>query len=156
MTRTAGSSRTWRLTFLTGRPLSISNGRSAGILLLLLDGLLLLAMWPIFGAFVIGAVLCGLLTGAAMRSWNDAHPATQEDRSWSPSRLPEINIGAVNVGGDFGGFLFLVAAVLAIVVGLPSVRVFFAGSLLFAMLAAWALVRVRRAAHAPDVLHVAK
>jgi hypothetical protein len=144
------------LTFLTGRPLSVSNGRSAGILLLVLDGLLLFAMWPVVGAFVIAAVACGLLASAAIRSWNDAHPVTQEDRSWSPSRQPEINIGAVRVGGDFGGFLFLCATVLAIVLGLPSARLFVAGSLVFAMLAAWTLVKVRRSAHAPEILHVAR
>jgi hypothetical protein len=156
MTRRAGPSHAWRLTFLTGRPLSVSNGRSAGILLLVLDGLLLFAMWPVVGAFVIAAVCCGLVTSAVMRSWNDAHPVTQEDRSWSPSRQPEINIGAVRVGGDFGGFLFLCATVLAIVLGLPSARLFVAGSLICAVAAAGLLVKVRRSARGPQVLHVAR
>jgi hypothetical protein len=151
-----GALRRKRLTFLTDRPLSVSNGRSAAILLMVLDALLLLAMWPVVGAFALAAVACGLLTSAAMRSWNDAHPVTQEDRSWSPSRLPEINIGAVNVGGDFGGFLFLCAAFLAIVFGLPSARIFVAGSLVCAAIAAWLLIRVRRAAAAPEILHVAR
>jgi hypothetical protein len=145
-----------RLTFLTDHPLSMSNGRSAAILLMALDALLLLAMWPVVGAFALVTVVCGLLTSAALRSWHDAHPVTQEDRSWSPSRLPEINIGAVHVGGDFGGFLFLCASVVAIVFGVPSARIFVAGSLVCAAFAAWLLVRARRAAQAPEVLHVAR
>ena len=133
-----------RLTFLTDRPLSVNGSRHVGVLLLVLDALLLCAMWPIVGLFVIAAVVCGIGAGAWLRRWNDAHPVTQEDRSWSPSALPEINIGAVHIGGDIGGFFFLCATVLAVVIGLPSVRWFAAGALVAAIVAAAVLVVMRR------------
>ena len=112
--------------------------------MLILDALLLAAMWPIIRAFVPLAVVCGLATSAVLRRWNDAHPATHVDRETASARLPEINIGAVTVGGDFGGFLFLVAAVLSILAGVPSLRWFLVGSLACAGLAAAVLVRMRR------------
>jgi len=76
-----------RVTFLTDRPLSGNASRHAGGILLLLDALLLLAMWPIVGLFVVATVVCGLIASGMLRSWNDAHPTMQEDRSWSPSHL---------------------------------------------------------------------
>jgi hypothetical protein len=132
------------LTLLTERPLSINGHPHAGLVLLVLDALLLAAMWPIVGAFVFAVVACGLVAGAMLRRWNDAHPATQEDRSWSPRKLPEINIASVNVGGDVGGFLFLCATVLAVIVGLPSVRWFAVAALAAAILSATVLVARRR------------
>jgi hypothetical protein len=156
--RTFGPSdpRTLRnLTFLTERPLSPNAGRQAGLLLLLLDALLLAAMWPLIGAFILLAVVCGLATSALLRTWNTTHPATVEDRARSASRFPEINIGAVNVGGDIGGFLFLCAAVLSILVGVPSLRWFVVGSLTCAGLAAALLVRMRRSGiYTRTALHV--
>jgi hypothetical protein len=132
------------LTFLTERPLSINGHHHAGVVLLVLDALLLIAMWPVFGAFVLAAVVCGLVAGALLRRWNDAHPARQAERSWSASTPPEINIAAVNIGGDIGGFFFLCATVLTVVIGLPSVRWFAAGALAAAVLAGAVLVALRR------------
>jgi hypothetical protein len=132
-----------RLTFLTERPLSMNGERHAGFLLLLLGALLLAAMWPVVGVFVIVAVACGLATSAPLRIWNDAHPATHVDRARPAARRLEINIGAVDVGGDFGGFLFLCAAVFSIL-AVPSLRPFLVGSLACAGLAAAVLVRLRR------------
>jgi len=146
---------TRRFTFLTDCPLSGNASRHAGGILLLLDALLLFAMWPIVGLFVVATVVCGLIASAMLRSWNDVHPTTQEDRSWSPSNLPEINIGAVRVGGDIGGFFFLCATVLAIVLGLPSVRWFVAGSLACAAIAAALMVRARRGhVYTREAMHI--
>ena len=83
MTRPARPFESNGLTLLTNRPLSAPATGFAGGLLLLLDLLLLTAMWPIVGVFVLATVVCGLVAGAALRRWNDAHPIPRGDRSSS-------------------------------------------------------------------------
>jgi hypothetical protein len=55
---------------------------------------------------------------------------------------PGINFSRLEVGGDLGGFVFMVGVVVTLLVGLPQARVFFAaavagGVVLAVALGAW-------------------
>lgn len=42
---------------------------------------------------------------------------------------PEINISRIRVGGDLGGLIFVVGMMVCLLLGVPSARGFFGGSL---------------------------
>ena len=50
--------------------------RPNGSALLTLVAALLLATWPFFGTFTIGALIAGFFLSLAMRSWYREHPST--------------------------------------------------------------------------------
>jgi hypothetical protein len=117
-------------------------GLNGGFLLVYLAPLLFVALWPTFGAFVSGAVVTGLAFSVVVRLWNDRHPVTLAKRR-SADKQPEINLSGIPVGGDIGGFFFVVAAVL-MMLGLPSLRNFVFGATLAAVLLAYGLHTWRR------------
>jgi hypothetical protein len=112
-------------------------GLNGGFLIVYLVPLLLAALWPTFGPFTSGAVVAGLAFSVIVRKWNDRHPVTLAKRR-STDKDPEINLSGIPVGGDVGGFLFVVAAVL-MMLGLPSLRTFVVGAMLAAVFLAYAL-----------------
>lgn len=48
------------------------------------------------------------------------------------SRLPDINMSSIRVGGDLGGLIFAAGAVAILLVGVPGLRWFVGLSLLLA------------------------
>lgn len=62
-------------------------------------------------------------------------------------------LSAIPVGGDVGGLLFVVAAFVAILMGLPGMRLFVAGSVVMGLAAAGSLF-VWRSTHAGELPHV--
>ena len=60
------------------------------------------------------------------------------------SRLPEINMSAIRVGGNLGGLIFAAGAVVILLVGIPGLRWFIGLSLLLACGLAAAVIVWRR------------
>ena len=60
------------------------------------------------------------------------------------SRLPEINLSAIRVGGNLGGLIFAAGAVVILLVGIPGLRWFIGLSLLLACVLAAAVIVWRR------------
>ena len=60
------------------------------------------------------------------------------------SRLPEINMSAIRVGGNLGGLVFAAGAVAILLVGVPGLRWFIGLSLALASLMAVAVIGWRR------------
>jgi hypothetical protein len=123
-------------------PARIARDGSAAILLLV--ALLLIACWPFFDRFLIAAIVSGTLLSVLMRSWYDHHPARLSTRHLPLAPRPQLNISAVHVGGDVGGLIFTVGAVVTIVFSVPTLRVFLLASVACSALIAAALVGWRR------------
>jgi hypothetical protein len=127
-----------------GAPLtSLLLGRGGGSLALLAV-LLFAAMWPIFGVFVVGAILAGLALAVGLRVWNSQHPAAVACTRRIYGKDPEINISSVPVGGNIGGFFFVLSSSLTILLGLPELRGFVLGAMVGGALLAWGLFAWRR------------
>ena len=60
------------------------------------------------------------------------------------SRLPEINMSAIRVGGNLGGLVFAAGAVAILLVGVPGLRWFIGLSLMMASVMAAAVIVWRR------------
>ena len=60
------------------------------------------------------------------------------------SRLPEINMSAIRVGGNLGGFIFAAGAVAILLIGVPGLRWFIGLSLALAAVLAGATIAWRR------------
>ena len=60
------------------------------------------------------------------------------------SRLPEINMSAIRVGGNLGGFIFAAGAVAILLIGVPGLRWFIGLSLALAIALAASLFAWRR------------
>ena len=86
-------------------------------------------MWPIFGVFVVGAMLAGLALAVGLRAWNSQHPTAVACTRRIYGKDPEINISSVPVGGNIGGFFFVLASSLTILLGLPELRGFVLGAM---------------------------
>jgi hypothetical protein len=117
-------------------------GRNGGFLVALLLPLLFGALWPMFGALISGAAVAGVAFSFVIRAWNDRHPATVARRS-AKGNDPEINLSGIPVGGDVGGFFFVVASVV-MMLGLPSLRGFVVGATVASLLLAYGLLAWRR------------
>ena len=81
---------------------------------LVLWGVLAYAM-PVYGAFVVPALLFGLLLAVAMHRWNHRHPSVlpgddPRQRLWTP----EITVSRVRIGGDAIGLIAVVGTVAAL------------------------------------------
>lgn len=114
--------------------LRVWNTRHAGTrptaadpLLSVLAVSLFAAIWSMFGWFVLAAVGGGIITAIAVRQWNDRHPSRLAPATSRPDA--EINLSSIPVGGDFGGLLFVVAAIVTVLLGLPDVRWFVLASI---------------------------
>lgn len=136
------------LSLFTDRPsMHAAAPNGGGAVLLLLVGLLFASLWTLFDLVSLATLLMALGVGAALRVWHDRHPATEyTTRRDDGFVLPQINISAVPVGGDVGGVLFVGAALLTFIIGLPAMRTFAVASMLCSLLSAAALVFWRREA----------
>ena len=111
-----------------GAPLtSLLLGRG-GSSLALLALLLFAAVWPIFGVFVAGAIVAGLALAVGLRAWNNQHPTAVARTRQIYGKDPEINLSAIPVGGNIGGFFFVLASSLTVLLGLPELRWFVFGA----------------------------
>ena len=131
--RVRGYAALWKVMFLAlfvpsagaGAPLThVLLGLSGGSSLALLAPLLFAAVWPVFGLFTVGAVLAGMALAVGLRVWNSQHPTAVACTRRVSSRDPEINLSSIPVGGNVGGFFFVLASSLTILLGLPEWRGF--------------------------------
>ena len=134
-----------------GAPLtSLLLGRGGGSLALLAL-LLFAAVFPIFGVFVAGAMVAGLALAVGLRAWNSQHPTAVARSRQIYGKDPEINLSAIPVGGNIGGFFFVLASSLTVLLGLPELRWFVFGAVAGGVLLAWGLVSWHRAHMASPV-----
>ena len=138
------------LSLFTDRPSIHAATPSGGAVLLLLVGLLFASLWTLFDLISLATLLMAVCVGAALRLWHDHHPTTEYSRGRDDRFvLPQINIAAVPVGGDVGGLLFVGAALLTFIIGLPAMRTFAVASVLCSFVSAAVLVYCRRAVTTP-------
>jgi hypothetical protein len=134
-----------------GAPLtSLLLGRGGGSLALLAV-LLFAAMWPIFGVFVAAAIAAGLMLAIGLRFWNSQHPTAVARTRQIYGKDPEINLSAIPVGGNIGGFFFVLASSLTVLLGLPELRWFVVGAVTGGVALAWGLFAWHRAHMASPV-----
>jgi hypothetical protein len=128
-----------------GAPLtSLLLGRGGGSLALLAL-LLFAAVLPMFGVFVVGAMVAGLALAVGLRAWNSQHPTAVARSRQIYGKDPEINLSAIPVGGNIGGFFFVLASSLTVLLGMPELRWFVFGAVVGGVLLAWGLVSWHRA-----------
>ena len=134
------------LSLFTDRPsMHAAAPTGGGAVLLLLVVLLFASLWTLFDLVSLATLLMALCVGASLRAWHDRHPATEYSRRRDDGlALPQINISAVPVGGDVGGVMFVGAALLTFIIGLPAMRTFAVASVLCSVIAAAVLVYCRR------------
>ena len=115
--------------------------RGAGFLVLLV-AVLLAATWLFFKAFIVGSAVAGLIAAMLLRRWHSQHPSALP---YAPrTRVPEINLSRIPVGGDAAGLMFAAGSVAIVIVGVPTMAWYFVTSLVCAGLLAWALFTWRR------------
>jgi hypothetical protein len=115
--------------------------RGAGFLVLLV-AVLLAATWLFFKAFIVASAVAGLIAAMLLRRWHSQHPSALP---YSPrTRVPEINLSRIPVGGDAAGLMFAAGSVVIVIVGVPNMAWYFVTSLVCAGLLAWALFTWRR------------
>jgi len=117
-------------------------GANGGFFVVVLAPLLFAVLWPTLGVFASAAAVAGTLFSFIVRAWNDRHPVTVARRR-AAGKEPEINLAGIPVGGDMGGFLFVIASVVMIL-GLPGLRAFVMGATAVALLLACGLLLWRR------------
>ena len=128
-----------------GAPLtSLLLGRG-GSSLALLALLLFAAVWPMFRVFVAGALVVGLALAVGLRAWNNQHPTAVARSRQIYGKDPEINLSAIPVGGNIGGFFFVLASSLTVLLGMPELRWFVVGAVAGGVLFAWGLAIWHRA-----------
>lgn len=91
----------------------------------------------IWTAVVAGGGTC---FAVAIHRWYDRHPLSVAIPAALMSRRPEINMSAIPVGADFGGMLFVLGSLFAVLAGLPVVRLFLLVAVVLGSLVAWALL----------------
>jgi hypothetical protein len=139
-----------------GAPLTaLLLGRNSAASLLLLVPILYLGLSWLFTGFVAGSIAGGIVMSFAIASWNQRHPTVlaRAGRDGT-SKDPEINISSVPVGGDIGGFFFVVASSAVALLGVPGLRLFVIGAAVMGLAVAWARVAWMRAHGGPTVNHV--
>ena len=114
--------------------------RGTGFLVLLV-AVLLAASWLFFKAFIVASAVTGTVAAVMIRRWHTRHPSLLP---YAPNtRVPEINLSRIPVGGDIAGLFFAAGSVVVVIVGVPDMAWYFVTSLLCAGLLAWALVARR-------------
>ena len=138
MTRT-----TWQVP-PSERPLlsAPTNVKGARFLVLLVT-MLLLASWLFFKAFIVASAVAGLGAARLIRRWHTRHPSRLPDVA--RTRVPEINLSRIPVGGDVAGLMFAAGSVVIVIVGVPDMAWYFVSSLVCAGLLAWAMFSARAA-----------
>ena len=118
-----------------------TNGVKGAGFLVLLVALLLAATWLFFKAFIVASAVTGALAAVLIRRWHTRHPRVLP---YSPgTRVPEINLSRIPVGGDIAGLFFAAGSVVVVIVGVPDMAWYFVTSLVCAGLLAWGLVARR-------------
>ena len=118
-----------------------TNGVKGAGFLVLLVALLLAATWLFFKAFIVASAVAGALAAMLIRRWHTRHPSVVP---YSPgTRVPEINLSRIPVGGDIAGLFFAAGSVAVVIVGVPDMAWYFVTSLVCAGLLAWTLVARR-------------
>jgi hypothetical protein len=138
MTRTATQAST------PERPLepALTGVKGAGFLVLLVV-LLVAASWVFFKAFIVASAVAGAGVAVLMRRWHSRHPSVLPDGG--RTRVPEINLSRIPVGGDVAGLMFAVGAVVIVIVGVPDMAWYFVSALACGTLFAWAMFAARAA-----------
>ena len=124
-------------------PRSLMPASNDGRLIAILTALLVAATWPFFHGFSVLAGAAGLLTSAAIRWWFNRHPSELATPN-GMRRRPEINFSAIPIGGDAGGLILVCGCLAICLLGIPSLRVFMAGSIAFAATMAALLIGWRK------------
>jgi hypothetical protein len=137
MTRTA--------THFPEAPAMRSDTKGAGFLILLV-ALLVAASWIFFKAFIVATAVAGAGAAVLIRRWHTRHPSVLPDAA--RTRVPEINLSRIPVGGDVAGLMFAAGSVVIVIIGVPNMAWYFLSALGCAALLA--LVRSVRAT--PDRL----
>ena len=134
------------LSLFTDRPsMHAATPNGGGAVLLLLVGLLFASLWTLFDLVSLASLVMAVCAGTALRVWHDHHPSTEYSRRRDDGfALPQINISAVPVGGDVGGVMFVGAALLTFIIGLPAMRAFAVASVFCSLVSAAVLVYCRR------------
>jgi hypothetical protein len=116
--------------------------RVSGFLVVLV-ALLVASSWLFFKHFIVATAVAGVCAAAVMRRWNTRHPSLLPDAS--RTRVPEINLSSIPVGGDAAGLLFASGAIAIVIVGVPNMAWYFLGALGCSLLLACALFATRAA-----------
>jgi hypothetical protein len=105
---------------------TLMSGRSGGSAVVLLVPILCVAIWPMFGSFVMAAAVAGLLLAIIMRWWHTRYPSSlaPADPMALPRPAAEINLSSIPVAGDIGGLIFVVGSFVILLLGLPDLRWF--------------------------------
>ena len=111
--------------------------------LVLLVVLLVAANWLFFKAFIVASAVAGAGVAVLIRRWHTRHPSVLPDGG--RTRVPEINLSRIPVGGDAAGLVFAVGAVVIVIVGVPDMAWYFVSALACAALFAWAMFAARAA-----------
>jgi hypothetical protein len=128
-----------------GSPLlSVVLGLNGGFLVGVLAPILFGGLWPTFGAFTGSAAAAGVLLAFGLAAWNQRHPTEVACTRPDARMNPEINLSRIPVGGNVGGFFFVLASSLTILVGLPELRGFVAAAALGGAAMAMGLFAWRR------------
>ena len=126
------------------RPIVSPPGGTKGTgFLILLVAVLLAASWLFFKAFIVASAVAGLGAALLIRRWHTRHPSRLPDVA--RTRVPEINLSRIPVGGDVAGLMFAAGSVVIVIVGVPDMAWYFVSSLVCAGLLAWAMVSARAA-----------
>jgi hypothetical protein len=124
------------------------SAKGAGFLVLLVV-LLVAASWVFFKAFIVATAVAGVTVAVLMRRWHTRHPSLLPYSA--RTRVPEINLSGIPVGGDVAGLMFAAGSVAVVIVGVPDMAWYFLGSLGCAALFAWVLVTARAARARPPL-----
>jgi len=109
----------------------------------LLVVLLVAASWLFFKAFIVASAVAGTLAAVLIRRWHTRHPSALP---YAPrTRVPEINLSRIPVGGDAAGLIFAVGGVAVVIIGVPDLAWYFVSALACAALFAWAMFAARAA-----------
>jgi hypothetical protein len=127
-------------TSLGGPLTTLLLGRSGGSAPALLVPMLFVAIWPMFGSFVLAATAGGILLAIVLRRWHDRYPSTLAPADPLARRpAAEINLSSIPVAGDIGGLIFVVGSFVIILLGLPDIRWFVASAMVAATVLAGSL-----------------
>ena len=130
---------------LVSAPMDVNGAR----FLMLLVALLVAAGWLFFKAFIVATAIAGTVAAVLIRRWHTRHPSALP---YAPrTRVPEINLSRIPVGGDAAGLMFAVGGVVVVIVGVAGMTWYFVSALVCATVLAWALFAYR-AAHARRAL----
>jgi hypothetical protein len=111
-----------------------ADTKGGGFLVLLIV-LLFAASWIFFKPFIVATCLAGTAVALLLRRWRTRHPAVLPDPT--RSRVPEINLSRIPVGGDVAGLMFAVGSVVIVIVGVPDMAWYFVSALVCGALLAW-------------------